>query len=196
MGPRISARLLRHGFYPAGGGRVEVDIAPSPSLQRLDLDDRRALLSVEARALVSAIPGEIAVKELEAVKKVLGWPDEALRIEQLPDDVGPGNIVMLEAAYEHATELVSGFGRLGVPAAVVGQKAARRMKGCMGIPAFAGPHLADQSLLPFALAGGGSFTTVKPTPHTRTCAEVISRFLDVSFTFEEREAGGYLVRCR
>jgi RNA 3'-terminal phosphate cyclase (ATP) len=160
------------------------------------LHDRGALLSVEARALITALPGEIAVRELEAVKKVLGWPEEALRIEQLPERVGPGNIVMLEAVFEHATELVSGFGKLGVPAHVVGDKAAKRMKGCMATPTYAGPHLADQLLLPFALAGGGSFTTVKPSLHTRTGAEVISRFLDVGFAFEEREVGGYLVECR
>jgi RNA 3'-terminal phosphate cyclase (ATP) len=196
MGPRVGARLLRHGFYPAGGGKVQVEIEPCDSLQRLHLHDRGALLSVEARALITALPGEIAVRELDAVKKVLGWPEETLRIEQLPERVGPGNIVMLEAVYEHATELVSGFGKLGVPAQVVGDKAAKRMKGCMATPTYAGPHLADQLLLPFAIAGGGSFTTVKPSLHTRTGAEVISRFLDVEFAFEEREAGGYLVSCR
>jgi RNA 3'-terminal phosphate cyclase (ATP) len=196
MGPRVSARLLRHGFYPAGGGKVEVEVEPCASLQRLDLHDRGALLSVGARALITALPGEIAVRELEAVKKVLGWPEEVMRIEQLPERVGPGNIVMLEAVFEHATEHVSGFGKLGVPAAVVGDKAAKRMKGCMAAAAFAGPHLADQLLLPFALAGGGSFTTVKPSLHSRTGGEVISRFLDVKIAFEEREAGGYLVTLR
>jgi RNA 3'-terminal phosphate cyclase (ATP) len=196
MGPRITARLLRHGFYPAGGGKVEVEIEPCGLLQRLDLHDRGALLSVEARALITALPGDIAVRELEAVKKVLGWPEDTLRIEQLPERVGPGNIVMLEAVYEHATDLVSGFGKLGVPAAVVGDKAAKRMKGCMAIPTYAGPHLADQLLLPFALAGGGSFTTVKPSLHARTGADVISRFLDVQITFEERDIGGHLVRVR
>jgi RNA 3'-terminal phosphate cyclase (ATP) len=103
---------------------------------------------------------------------------------------------MLEAVFEHGTELVSGFGKLGVPAQVVADKAAKRMKGYMAAPAYAGPHLADQLLLPFALAGGGSFTTVKPSLHTKTGAEVISRFLNVDLGFEEREVGGYLVRCR
>ena len=29
MGPRVSATLERHGFYPAGGGRITVSIEPS-----------------------------------------------------------------------------------------------------------------------------------------------------------------------
>jgi RNA 3'-terminal phosphate cyclase (ATP) len=97
--------------------------------------------------------------------------------------------------FENATEIVSGFGKLGVPAQVVGEKAAKRMGGYLGSGAYAGPYLADQLLLPFALAGGGSFTTVKPSLHSRTGAEVISRFLDVEIAFEEREAG-YLVVIR
>jgi RNA 3'-terminal phosphate cyclase (ATP) len=175
---------------------VQVDIEPCGALQRLDLNDRGALLSVEARALITALPGEIAVRELDAVRKVLGWPEESLRIEQLPERLGPGNILMLEAVFEHGVELVSGFGKLGVPAHVVGDKAAKRMKGYIATPAQAGPHLADQLLLPFALAGGGSFTTVKPSLHARTGAEVISRFLDVEISFDERETGGHLVTVR
>jgi RNA 3'-terminal phosphate cyclase (ATP) len=193
MGPRISARLVRPGFYPAGGGRIEVEIEPSRSLSRLDLLERGELRSVEARALVAALPGEIAVRELEAVAKVLGWPQEVLRIEQLAERSGPGNIVMLEAVFDHATEMMSGFGKLGVPAQTVGTQAAKRMAGYLASKAVAGPYLADQLLLPFALAGGGSFTTVKPSQHSRTAAEVIARFLNVEVRFEERKSGDHLV---
>lgn len=193
MGPRVSARLARHGFYPAGGGRIEVDIEPCPKLTRVDLIERGPLRRVEARAVIAVLPGDIAVRELQAVENVLGWPDEARRIVQLPERTGPGNILMLEAEFESATELVSGFGKLGVPAQVVGEKAARRMAGYLASSAVAGPYLADQLLLPMALAGGGSFTTVKPSGHSRTGAEVISRFLDVDITFEERVDGCHLV---
>ena len=196
IGPTVGARLLRYGFAPAGGGRIEVNIAPCKTLRRLDLHDRGALLSVQGRALVSALPGEIALRELQSAKKVLGWPDEAMRVEQLPERIGPGNILMLEAVFEHGSELVSGFGKLGVPAQVVGGKAAKRMNGYLAAHAYAGPHLADQLLLPFALAGGGSFTSVKPSLHSKSCGAVISRFLDVEVIFEEREAGGHLVTVR
>ncbi|MFL6844458.1 MAG: RNA 3'-terminal phosphate cyclase [Allosphingosinicella sp.] len=193
MGPRISARLVRPGFYPAGGGRIEVEIEPSRSLDRLDLVERGELLRVEARALVAGLPGEIAVRELAAVEKILGWPDEARRIVQLPQEWGPGNIVMAEAQFEHVAELTSGFGKLGVPAQAVGAHAARRMAGYLASPAAAGPYLADQLLLPMALAGGGSFTTVKPSQHSRTGAQIIARFLDIAIDFEERANGCHLV---
>jgi RNA 3'-terminal phosphate cyclase (ATP) len=193
MGPRVSARLVRPGFYPAGGGRIEVEIEPCAKLTRLDLIDRGAPLGVEARALVAALPGEIAIRELAAVEKLLGWPDEARRIEQLPERVGPGNILMLEARFEHVTEVVSGFGQLGVRAEVIGEKTAKRMAGYLASEAFAGPYLQDQLLLPMALARGGSFTTVKPSQHSRTGAAVIARFLDVAIGFEEIPSRCHLV---
>lgn len=193
MGPRVTARLVRPGFYPAGGGRIEVEIEPASTLVRLDLLERGELRSVSARALVAALPGDIAVRELEAVEQVLGWPEDSRRIEQLPERVGPGNILMLEAAFDHVTELVSGFGQLGVPAQIVGEKAAKRMAGYLASAAVAGPYLQDQLLLPMALAGGGRFTTVSPTQHSLTGAEVIAKFLDARVSFDEGEDGRHMV---
>jgi RNA 3'-terminal phosphate cyclase (ATP) len=193
MGPHVTAKLGRHGFYPAGGGRIEVEIQPSASLARLDLLERGELRSVEARAVVAALPGEIAVRELDAVEKILGWPEERRRIQQLPERTGPGNILMLEAVFEHVTEIMSGFGKLGVPAQTVGEQASKRMAGYLASDAIAGPYLADQLLLPMALAGGGSFTTVKPSSHARTGAEVIAKFLPIAVTFEEKQDRHHLV---
>jgi len=34
--------------------------------------------------------------------------------------------------------------------------------------------------LPLALSGGGSYTTLKPTLHTRTNSDVIKLFLDIN----------------
>ncbi len=193
MGPRVSARLARYGFYPAGGGRIEVDIEPCERLAPIELIERGPLESVEAHALVAALPGEIAVRELEAVAKVLDWPEESRRISQLPERAGPGNILMLEARFTHASEVVSGFGKLGVSAETVGEKAAKRMAGYLASAAAVGPYLADQLLLPMALAGGGRFTTVKLSQHSRTAADVIAKFLPVSFRFDEQEGGPNMV---
>lgn len=132
------------------------------------------------------------MRELEAVEELLGWPEESRRIEQLPQRCGPGNILLLEAAFEHASELVSGFGKLGVPAQTVGEKAAKRMAGYLASDAVAGPYLADQLLLPMALAGGGCFTTVKPSQHSLTAAEVIARFLGIAICVAEQDSGVHL----
>ena len=48
-----------------------------------------------------------------------------------------------------------------------------------------GRYLADQLLVPFALAGGGRFRTSKPSQHTLTNIEVIQRFLEVKISVEQ-----------
>ena len=136
------------------------------------------------------------MRELAAAGTVLGWPEESRRIEQLPNAYGPGNILLLEAEFDNVTEMASGFGQLGVPAQVVGQKAAKRMAGYLASNAVAGPYLCDQLLLPMALAGGGRFTTVKPSLHTRTGAALIARFVDVEIAFEEQPDGTHLVTVK
>jgi RNA 3'-terminal phosphate cyclase (ATP) len=194
MGPQVTARLTRHGFFPRGGGRIEVDIAPG-KLGPIDCLDRGASKSVSARALFAALPFDIAEREIKTARKLLpDWPEEAFSVRQLPEEQGPGNALLLEAAFEHATEIVTGFGKLGVSAESLAKTAAQRMAGFLASDAFAGPYLADQLLLPFALAGGGSFTTVKPSQHARTAADVIERFTGQCWVFVQQASGSHLVR--
>ncbi|MEO9469794.1 RNA 3'-terminal phosphate cyclase [Parasphingorhabdus sp.] len=193
MGPTVSARLVRHGFYPRGGGKIEIDITPSP-LTRIESLDRGALRSVKGTAMFAGLPFEIAEREVKAARKVLGWDEDAIGVRELPEDQGPGNILLLEAEYDQVTEIVSGFGKLGLKAERLAKTAANRMKGYMESEAFAGPYLADQLLVPFALAGGGSFTTVKPSQHARTGADIIERFTGRKFEFDQQESGVFVVR--
>ena len=195
MGPRVEARLVRHGFYPRGGGRIEVDIAPAP-LSAIECVDRGRLRRVSGTALIAGLPFEIAERELKEARARLDWPEEAFAVRQLADEVGPGNALLLEAEFEQATEIVTGFGRLGLPAEALAKTAAQRMAGYLASPASAGPYLADQLLLPLALAGGGAFTTVKPSQHARTAAEIITLFTGRRFTFKQQENGAHLVEAQ
>ncbi len=194
MGPQVSARLTRHGFFPRGGGRIEVDIVPG-ALVPVDCIDRGPLQSVSATAMFAALPFDIAEREIKAARAVLSdWPEDAFAVRQLPEEQGPGNALLLEAVFEHATEIVTGFGKLGVSAESLAKTAAQRMAGFLASDAFAGPYLADQLLLPFALAGGGSFTAVKPSQHARSAADVIERFTCQRWIFAQQPTGSHLVR--
>jgi RNA 3'-terminal phosphate cyclase (ATP) len=56
-----------------------------------------------------------------------------------------------------------------------------------------GEHLADQLLLPLALAGGGSFLTLAPSLHARTNLEVIGAFLPLTVDLGELGRGRWRV---
>jgi len=174
LGARVRLDLVRYGFYPAGGGEVRAEIVPSP-LAPLLLLERGRIVRRRAVALVSNLPLSIAEREL----KVVGWEDAQARPVE---SAGPGNVLMLHAEAEHAWELVTAFGEKGVPAERVAERAVREMERYLAADVPVGEHLADQLLLPMALAGGGSFRTMPLSSHARTNAALIERFLPGRFT--------------
>ena len=185
MGPSVHVSLERAGFYPAGGGRLVVKVEPAAKLLPLHLPERGEIKRRLARAVVAGLPGEIAKRELQKVEKMLGWSGEQLQIRQLPDEWGPGNLLTLEIESEHVTEVFTGFGMKAVTAEAVADQAVQKARRYLAAKVPVGECLADQLLLPMALAGGGSFVTHSPTRHTKTNIEVIARFLDVRITLDE-----------
>jgi len=193
MGPQVTATMERHGFFPRGGGRIVVDITPAP-LTPIECVERGEATGQLAEALVAGVAFDVADRELKAARKVLAdWPEDAFKGRQIAADEGPGNALLLAASFEHVTEVVSGFGKIGVPAERLAKTAAKRMAGYLKSGAFAGPYLQDQLLLPFAMAGSGAFSTVKISQHTRTAASLIERFTGRSISFKEDGDGPVLV---
>lgn len=188
MGPRLTARLHRHGFFPAGGGRVTVEIEPVVSWQPLQLEGRGNVQAGTATALVSRLPRQIADRELLTVQQALGWPAHALRVQEIAHSPGPGNAILLEIESQYVTEVFTGFGERGVRAEDVAGAAAAEAAQYLASDVPVGQHLADQLILPLALAGGGSFRTLTATPHTITNIETVERFLPVQFAVEAASA--------
>lgn len=179
MGPTVDAELDIAGFYPAGGGRFSVRIAPTSKLTPLHLPERGEIVSTRARAIMANLREQIGERELRIVQRRLGWPEECLRCETLPAGPGPGNVLILEVASRHLTEVFTGFGEVDVRAEAVAERAADQVRRYLagGVPV--GRYLADQLLLPLALAGGGSFRTLALTRHSTTNIDIIRRFLDI-----------------
>ena len=193
MGPTVHVALERAGFYPAGGGRIIVNISPTPMLTLFHLPERGEIKLKLANAVVAALPGEIAVRELARVEKMLGWTAEQLQIRQLPNEWGPGNLFTLEVHSEHVTEVFTGFGTKGVTAEAVAEAPIQKLRKYLAAGVPVGEYLADQLLLPLAIAGGGSFVTMAPSRHTLTNIEVIAKFLPVRLDVKEVRSGRFRV---
>jgi RNA 3'-terminal phosphate cyclase (ATP) len=193
MGPQVSARIVRHGFYPRGGGRIEVDISPAP-LRPIECVERGEARDLRGEVLFAGLPGEIAERILSRLRRDLpDWPDHAWSHRELPAEQGPGIILMLSAGFENACELVSGFGQLGVPAERLAKTAVARIRGYQNSRAFAGPYLADQLVLPFVLAGAGRFSTVKPSQHLLTAIQLARRFTGRDMQCQQQPGGEHTV---
>jgi RNA 3'-terminal phosphate cyclase (ATP) len=175
MGPEVTAELERPGFYPAGGGRFHVSIEPA-ALEPLELIERGRLRRTRARAVLANLPRHIAERELRVVGRELPLPADALTIEDARGAAGPGNVLFVEVESEHVTEVFSAFGRRGVRAESVAAEVVAEARRYLDAGAAVGEHLADQLLLPLALAGAGRFRTLAPTLHSRTVIELLKQF--------------------
>ncbi len=184
IGPRVSIELERYGFYPPGGGKFSVYIEPATELQRLDLRERGEIRRRRARALVVNLPPSIGERELAVVKERLHWNDDELRVETSDNAYSPGNVLTIEIESEQLLEVVTGMGERGVRAETVAARAVAETQQYLATNAPVGEHLADQLLIPLALAGGGSFLTGPLSLHTTTNIEIVKKFLPVEITVE------------
>jgi RNA 3'-terminal phosphate cyclase (ATP) len=184
MGPEVDAVLEKPGFYPAGGGRFKVSINPA-GLHRFDLLERGNIINKTARAFVANLPVNIANRELKVIREKLEWDRELLKAVEVENSQGPGNILTVEVESDNITEVFTGFGEKGISAEKVAKRAVKSVREYLDFNVPVGRYLADQLLIPMALAGGGKFRTLSPTRHTKTNIEIIKKFLDVEIAVIE-----------
>ncbi len=179
MGANVSVQLERAGFYPAGGGRLTVMIEPVKRWVVPDIMERGNIHAQKGRILLSSLPHHIGERELKTVKAKLGWNPSCLSIEGV-DSRGPGNMVVLSVQSDALTETFTGCGQKGVKAERVASRTCKQLRRYISSEACVGVYLADQLLIPMAMAGGGRFTTLKVSQHFLTNAQIIKRFLEIN----------------
>jgi RNA 3'-terminal phosphate cyclase (ATP) len=194
MGARVSVRLERYGFFPAGGGRVVMEVEPAGALAALEVVKRGEIRGRRGVAVVSQLPAHVAERELEVVRDKLGWGPDLTRIRGTRDSHSPGNAVLIELESEHITEMFVAIGEVGKSAEAVAGEAVEEAREYLKSGAPVGVHLADQLMLPLALAGSGRYLTQPLTRHSTTNMETIRRFLEVKIGAEEAGGGNVVVR--
>ncbi|MGZ4958630.1 MAG: RNA 3'-terminal phosphate cyclase [Methylomonas sp.] len=189
MGAKVELQLNRFGFYPAGGGEIIVRIKAGNRLVPLHLQARGKPMAAYAESIIAGLPSHIAERELAVVKRRMDWRDCQLFMRELDRHQGPGNVLLITLAYENITEVFVGFGERGVPAESVANGAVEAARLYTASDATVSHYLADQLLLPMALAGGGSYTATDWSLHAATNAGVIQRFLPVDIQTEKTQSG-------
>lgn len=188
IGVRVDLQLKRMGFYPAGGGECIARVEPARgTLQPVDLETRGLLLEEFAECVAPALSARVATRELEVLGTAMGWSGEQLRLPTVRQNEGPGNALMATLRYENVAEVFTAFGERGVSAERVADLVARQVHAYRASEGALGPHLADQWMLPLALAvtqsgRGASFTCTELTEHATTNMETIAAFLPVRFS--------------
>ncbi len=197
LGPTVTAEIERYGFYPAGGGMFSVEIRPS-ELNGFDLLERGKPVSRAAIALVANLPLHIAQRETDTIVRRMDWkPSDAKNLSV--SSPGPGNVVMIEQAFENVTEIATGFGKTGIRAEKIAGDVVRDARNYLKSSAPMGEHLTDQWMLPLALAvtrtgQSHSFRALPLSSHSITQLETLKLFLPIVTSIEAGDDRSVTVR--
>ncbi len=196
MGADVTAQLDAVGFYPAGGGKITLNIQPVTAWKRLEIMERGKLLDARITALSSGIPDQIGSDEVAFCQKKLDSPEDFRLTTQTVNSPGPGNVLFAALQYEQITELFSVCGDYNISRYAVSRRVAALVNEYRACGAAAGRFLTDQLLLPMAIGAGGKFLAQSHTMHTETNRYVIQKFLDVEIGFENTGNGQYIIEVK
>ncbi len=171
-------------MFPAGGGKVLLEVRPATKLSPIAVVEAGPVTGKRATVVIARLPTHVADRELAIVREQFSIAREDCQTVELRG--GPANIVMIEIERVGSREIVTGHGEKGLRAELVAERACDEMTKFLDADVPVGAHLADQLLLPMAVARGGHFRTHAPLSlHATTNIETIQHFLDVPIRIEE-----------
>ena len=184
MGKEAEVNILRRGYYPEGGAKVEVTIHPV-QLKKLNLTERDPFKKITAISGASEFLKEkkVAERQLAGAREILGklkLPTEEKK--EYYQTQCPGSQICLISEFENTIIGADNLGKLGKRAEDIGKEAALELLKEGSSSVCLDKYLADQILPYMALAKGKSSITVSEvTNHCKTNIWVIEKFLDGKF---------------
>lgn len=170
----------RRGFYPEGGGRATLHVAPSTST-RATLTDRGSFEGARVDAVASHdladadVGGRMTDAAMEALRE--GGVSVRTATTRRADASSTGASVVVTLSYDDAVAGFSALGQPGTPAEAVGEQAVDDALAFHRAPS--GPvvdeHAADQLVLQLALAGG-RVRIPEMTEHVATNLALVQSF--------------------
>lgn len=174
MGAEVESKMIKPGYYPKGGGEIELKAEPS---ELTGVESWPKSEHIKAIIRVANLPLSIAMRE----KKVMlenDIEDVAIREEKT---LSPGNSVTLWKGFRGSYVP----GEKGKRAEVVANEAIEELIKETGD---LDKHLADQILIYAILAEGKtSFRTSEITNHFKTNADIIRHFSDRKIQTKENK---------
>jgi len=202
MGADVTLALDRHGFASGGGdrgdrgkhgergepgerhhGQLTVTVGASDALRPIEVVAAGPITGRHATAIIARLPTHVAEREHAIVQERLGFAPIECEVREVRNG-GPANVLLLEIERAESRELVSAFGEKGLRAELVAQRACDELTAFLAAGVPVGEHLADQLVLPLAVAGGGRFRSAPLSLHATTNIETIRQFLDVAIRVE------------
>jgi RNA 3'-phosphate cyclase len=185
----VQLRMVRPGFYPRGGGAIEVTIAPCQAIKPLELLDLATPTEARGFSAVAGLPEHVARRQRAQALHCLEKLGLAATIHEEAWAGGPGSVLALCLQTAPVPTLFFGLGARGKPAERVADDAVAQVGAFLhSRPTAIDPYSGDQLLLPLSLAAGSSrFRVAEVTMHLLTNAQVIAKFVDRRIEIEGDE---------
>lgn len=194
MGIWVEAWIEEWGWYPKGGGKIEVEIRPTQELKPLFLTDRGSLKRIYGLSATSHLPDHVAerqrIRALKRIREELALEAEIEARSGMPS-IGQGSFLFVVSESEKVKGGFSALGRRGKRAEEVADEAIDALIAYLRSQGSLDPHLADQ-IVPFMAFchERSTFTTNRITDHLMTNLWVLKQFLDLSSTVTGDGRGG------
>lgn len=178
LGLQAELQLQAWGWYPQGGGEVQLHIKGNSILQGIELLERGALQQVKGLAVVTELPSHIPQRMAMRCEKLLQQANLKGSVKPLrAKGIAPGAGVFLTVEYEFIRAGFGALGKRGLPAETVAQIAVEELLAFHQQNAPVEEFLGDQLLLPMALAQSSSqYRVTQISDHLKTNAWTISQF--------------------
>ncbi len=182
MGVQATVNLHAWGWYPRGGGELQLQVTGNSggvgSLKGIHILERGALQQIRGLAIATELPSHIPQRMASRAENLLTQAHLKAQVKPLRErGIGPGTGIFLMAEYEHTRTGFGAIGKIGLPAEQVAAIATQELLDFHATGAPVDVHLADQLLLPAALASQVSqYRVAQISTHLMTNAWVIEQF--------------------
>lgn len=189
LGVEMELNLLKRGYYPKGGGEVEVKIFRVEKFSPLNLIEQGRIARIKgiSHASQSLQKQKVAERQAEKAKEILKERfnlDIDIEIEY-SEALSPGSGIVLGVETDtHALLGADALGERGKPAEKVGEEAAKKLIKEIKSNAPVDRHLAD-NLIPWLAFAGGKIKVSEITLHAQTNIWVCELFLGKIFEVKD-----------
>ena len=197
MGYRGSLELHRWGWYPQGLGEAILQVEPISKLGPISWMERGKLKGIKGISAASNLPEHVAQRQAQQAKERLKHLKVPVKIDIMsPESLDQGSFIFLMPELEKGIAGFSALGERGKRAEKVADEAVDQLFYYLDTGAAIDEHLADQLILPMAVAQGhSSFFTCRISQHLLTTIWVVKHFLPVEFKIEGSEGEPGKVHC-
>ena len=206
LGYHVDLNIIKHGFYPKGGGEAVITIHPAPSISHYKP------FVIEERGELEIIKGAIHVEE--RLKK----PQVAERIlKSIQDNINHQLIrgvelnittnyhkslsagVGVDVWFKFSNNVILGvgttLGERGVSSEKIGKKVAYKINNLLKSSATMDEYASDQILpLLFLIEEPSKFKVQHVSSHFKTNLEILNMFFDRKWEII-KENDGFLINC-